>query len=86
MEPSEDSVVLRKNLQGLVKTIPERLTGIVASITKLLDVAKFYALVAGDYYSEESGKQDFAGSIGVLRYIISFGDTSVEKYRSLVDP
>jgi len=49
-------------------------------------VAKFYGLVSGDFYAEgESGKQDFAGSIGLLRYIIAHGDTSVQRYRSFID-
>ena len=45
-------------------------------IAKLANVAKFYGLVAGDTEDEDGGEK-FDGTIGLLRFIIAHGDTSV---------
>ena len=76
LEVSEDPVVLRRSILNLVKNIPERFTNIVASLVKLTKAATFYGLVAGDSQNED-GKETFDGTIGVLRYIIANGDTSI---------
>lgn len=35
---------------------------------------------------DDSGKETYDGAIGLLRYIIANGDTSVRRYRRSVDP
>ena len=80
LEVSEDSDVLRRSILSLVKNIPERFTRIVASLVKLTKVATFYGLVAGDSQNDD-GKETFDGTIGVLRYIIAHGDTSLQRYQ-----
>lgn len=81
LEPSEDSQVLRSNILSLVKNIPARFTRIAAQLAKLRNTAKFYGLVAGDC-SDETGKENFEGAIGLLRYLIAHGDTCIEKYQA----
>lgn len=76
LEPSEDQAVLRKCILSLVTNIPARFTRIIAQLAKLKRSAYFYGLVAADS-SDETGKETFDGSIGLLRYLIAHGDTSV---------
>ena len=76
LEVSEDSDVLRRSILSLVKNIPARFTRIVANLVKLAKVATFYGLVAGDSLKDD-GKESFDGTIGVLRYMIANGDTSL---------
>ena len=83
LEPSEDSEVLKKNIFGLVKTIPARFTRIVAQLANLSQVTTFYGLVAGDAW-DENGNETFDGAVGILRYLIANGDTCVDSYRLAV--
>ena len=75
--------MLRANIIGLVKTIPARYSRIVAQIAKLSNVAKFYGLVGADSI-DETGSETFDGTIGLLRYMIAYGDTSVQAYQTRV--
>ena len=74
-------MVLKKNIHGLVNTIPARLTRIVADLAKLDNVATFYAFVAEEREDAE-GNETFDGAVGLLRYLIAHGDTCVQKYRA----
>ena len=53
LEASEDSTVLKRQILGLVKTIPASFTSIVACLAILKNVATFYGLVAGDSRNED---------------------------------
>ena len=72
---------MKKHLTGLVTELPARFTRIVANIAKLQDVANFYGILCGDSCDGE-GKETFTGSVGLLRYLIAHGDTTVEAYEA----
>ena len=75
--------MLQANILALVKMIPAHFTGIVANLAKLGNVATFYGLVAGDSHNGPEGGETFDGTIGVLRYLIAHGDTSLAKYNQI---
>ena len=45
--------MLKRQILGLIKTVPARFTGIVAKLAVLKNVATFYGLVAGDSRNED---------------------------------
>ena len=51
-----------------------------AQLIELKSTATFYGLVAGDSM-DDSGKETFDGAIGVLRYMIMHGDTTLQSYQ-----
>ena len=52
----------------------------MARIAELSNVAQLYGLIVGDS-QDEQGNEVYTGTIGLLRYVIAHGDTTVEKFQ-----
>ena len=64
---------MQSQIFALVRQLPEKYTEIIAELSQMETVAKFYLLMA-DVDLEEVG---YETELGLLRYLVAFGDTTI---------